>query len=137
MFLEVGFYFNPINAGNIYEKLDDVVKVKSAAQRDKQIDRLNRVKPAIIPIKDITITGKEKWLPDSAIAAIGKKSYPDGTQIIGDRAIEDNHLLYLFNQYLNNDKLVSKGRNDTLEEYADRLKAAQDILHNEVLPLIK
>jgi N12 class adenine-specific DNA methylase len=124
-------------AGNIYEKLDIAAKVKPAAQRDKQIERLTRAKPALIPIKDITLTGKETWLPDSAITAIGKKTYHDGTVIIGDRAIEDNHLLHLFNQYLNNDKLVAKGRDDTPEEYADRLKVAQDTLHNEVLPLIK
>ena len=124
-------------AGNIYEKLDDAAKVKPAAQRDKQIERLTRAKPTLIPIKDITLTGKETWLPDSAIAAIGKKTYHDGTIIIGDRAIDDNHLLDLFNQYLNNDKLVAKGRDDTPEEYADRLKVAQDTLHNEVLPLIK
>ncbi len=124
-------------AGNIYKKLDDADKVKPAAQRDKQIAKLERVKPALITIKNISITGKESWLPDSAIASIGRNIYQDGTVIIGHNAISDNHLLHLFNQYLNNDSLVSKGKDETPEEYADKLKSAQNILHNDILPLIK
>ena len=124
-------------AGNIYQKLDDVQKVKPATQRDKQIARLERVKPTLILIKDLTITGKEKWMPDSAIAAIGKQTYQDGTVIIGDRAIDNNYFLHLFNQYLNNEPLVKKRQGDTPEEYAEQLKAAQNTLYSEVLPLIK
>ena len=124
-------------AGNIYQKLDDVQKVKPATQRDKQIARLERVKPTLILIKDLTITGKEKWMPDSAIAAIGKQTYPDGTVIIGERAIDNNYFLHLFNQYLNNEPFVKKRQGDTPEEYAEQLKAAQNTLYSEVLPLIK
>jgi N12 class adenine-specific DNA methylase len=124
-------------AGNIYKKLDDAGKVKPAAQRDKQIAKLTRSKPALIPIKNVTVTGKESWLPDSAIASIGKRTYSDGAVIIGENAIADNHLLHLFNQYVNNEPLVKKGKDDTPEEYTDRLKSAQSVLHNDVIPLIK
>ena len=124
-------------AGNIYKKLEDAAKVRPAAQREKQIARLERVKQKSIEIKNLTITGKESWLPDSAIASIGKKTYSDGVVIIGENAISDNHLLHLFNQYINNQELVKKGKDDTPEEYAAILKAAQNTLHQEVIPLIK
>ena len=124
-------------AGNIYKKIDDATKVKPASQRDKQLAKLNRVKPALWTIDKISFSGKESWLPASAIASIGIQNYADGTKLIGGHAIADNHLLHLYNQYINNDDLVKKDSKETPEEYADRLKAAQTLVHTEILPLIK
>lgn len=124
-------------AGNIYDKLDALSKVKPAAQRDLQAKKLEQAKPKLIPVEQISITGKESWLPDSAIASIGKDTYTDGTVLIGGNAIRDNHLLNLFNLYLNNEPLAKKGKEELPEEYAEHLKAVQTILNTEVLPLIK
>jgi len=124
-------------AGNIYKKLDELSRVKPAAQRIKQENKLDDAKPELIPIDHITITGKEAWLPPSAKSSLGEEKLYDGTILLGSNAIEDRALLDLFNKYINGEPLVKKHKDDTEEEHNSKIKTAQATLNDEVIPLIK
>jgi len=124
-------------AGNIYKKLDALKSVTPAAQRDKQRTKLESVKPELIPIERITITGKETWLPDSAVTSIGKEVLSKDETLYGTAALENNKELQIYNRYLKGETLVKKHKDDTEMEYVDNLKKAQTYIDEVILPKIK
>lgn len=119
-------------AGNIYDQLDKLDHVEPLEQREKQRALLEAVKPTIIPIARISITGTEKWLQHSAKEAIGSQG-----DLYGTEAIKDPDHLKLYNNHVNSEPLITKSKDDTPEEHAANLKKAQQIFTTEVLPQIK
>jgi hypothetical protein len=124
-------------AGNIYHKIAALDKVNPIEQREKQAKLLEKVKPAPIPLSRISITGREEWLPPEARAAIGISNNADGSLAISSDTISDDFMRAIMNNYLNHEKLVESKRDETPEEYASRTKEAQNLLANEILPIIK
>jgi hypothetical protein len=124
-------------AGNIYHKIAALDKVNPIEQREKQAKLLEKVKPAPIPLSRISITGREEWLPPEARAAIGISTNADGSLSISSDTISDDFMREIMNNYLNHEKLVESKRDETPEEHASRIKEAQNLLANEILPIIK
>jgi len=124
-------------AGNIYNKLDALGKVKPAAQRNKQKDRLNKVLPAKIPMSRITVSGKEAWLPASVRDMIGYRESYDGTVVHGSNLFPEHDLRDIYNNYVNNSSLVKKGKDELESSFNQRVKDAQELLKKDILPRIK
>ncbi|RLA50077.1 MAG: hypothetical protein DRQ98_13330, partial [Gammaproteobacteria bacterium] len=124
-------------AGNIYKKLDAAKNVKPADQRDRQIAGLNKVLPERFGIKQISIKGNESWLPDMAATTLGERTNYDGAREFGTNVFEDSDLFSLYNKYLNGAPLAAKHKDDSTEEYAEKIKNAQRKLADDVLPMVK
>lgn len=128
-------------AGNVYQKIDDLksqyaIDNITKEQYDRQLKKLEDIKPKTTSWKDIRFKGNESWFPKQVSDKFLLKKEDE---YFAQQGIFSNDSYYeIYANYLNNTQLVSRDqKNETIDEHRVRLLDANKLLQDEILPQIK
>ncbi len=130
------FYYS----GNIYEKMDQLEEMEQKKQITTgaaliQGAKLKKILPEKIKFKSIRIKGSESWLPQEVKDSITTKNHKG--ELSPTTGWLNGNQTDIYAKYLNGKALAPKKKDETDQENVERTMAAQDILHNEIMPAVK